>query len=690
MKHYFFIISFLILTVLQSQSSQQFGKIFKKSQNEPPVADAGEDKKVSPGSTITISGEKSGDPNGDILQYEWSLPPSLMDKEDYIYDNTDTLKVHDGKNKNSIDVIKTYTSNFLLDIPDQLTIGSKYKIKLVVKDKKGLTSSDSFELEIVQPEESTDASNSDTPDQSNKKEVHSKNVKNKSTTLISIQSLSLGELVPMQAEAINSIIYNMILDLGMENVIEPNQYRPDSIYTVGKIDSLNPSITLEYDKNCVTDSCAAKNALIDRATHVLSWSFNKHRSLSIRFFNAKQYLENSQNYSWSIFSLPFDQKDSIKVMLPKALAVDVNGDLIVSSANNHRLVRVGLNQKIEEIVKGNIYNTELINPSGMDVADDGSMYISDRDNNRVFSMNNGKYKMIADRSSSIKLDMPGAIRVLKNGSVVVVCEGDQSVRLINSRGKISTILEPGVLRGITDLAVDNSGNYFVVSPYLNQIFRIDGKNKVSKIAGVKEGTGLKGNGILASQAELYKPISIDFDISGRRMYIAEKESGLIRYIEEDSLLYTVAGGGFDWDGSGIAKSLEVNIPEISYIRVGTGPSIYISQMIENSVKVVTVMEDPSWIGHDILMSPMHLIYESGIMGLKPYLSQTLPELLRGYVPKQRVPIMKRIKKFNLNLKNFLKERPLLIAVLLLIGSQATSSAFGNAGSLDTPPDFPNI
>ena len=689
MKYYLLIISFFFITVLQSQSSQQFGKIFKKSQNQPPVAKAGEDKKAFPGSTITVSGEKSGDPNGDILQYEWSLPPSLMDKEDYTYDDTDTLKVHAGKNKNSVDVIKTYTSSFLLDIPDQLTIGSKYVIKLVVKDKEGLTSSDSFELEIIPPEESNVLSNSDAQNQSNKNKENSKNVENKSSTLISIQSLSLGELVPMQAEAINSIIYNMILGLGMENVIQPNQYRPDSIYTIGKVDSLNPSITLEYDKNCVTDSCAAKNALIDRATHVLSWSFNKHRSLSIRFFNAKQYLESSQNYSWSIFSLPFDQRDSIKVMLPKALAVDVNGDLIISSANNHNLMRVGLNQKTEEIVKGNIYNTELINPSGMDVAADGSMYISDRDNNRVFSMNDGKYKMMADRSSSIKLDMPGAIRVLKNGSVVVVCEGDQSVRLINSRGKISTILEPGVLRGITDLAVDNSGNYFVVSPYLNQIFRIDGKNKVSKIAGVKEGTGLKGNGILASQAELYKPISIDFDVSGR-MYIAEKENGLIRYIEEDSLLYTVAGGGFDWDGSGIAKALDVKIPEISYIRVGTGPSIYISQMIENSVKVVTVMENPSWIAHDMMMSPMHLIYESGIIGLKPYLSETLPKLLKGYVPKQRIPITKRFKKFNLNLKNYLKERPLLIAVLLLIGSQATSSAFGNAGSLDTPPDFPNI
>ena len=174
------------------------------------------------------------------------------------------------------------------------------------------------------------------------------------------------------------------------------------------------------------------------------------------------------------------------------------------------------------------------------------------------------------------------------------------------------------------------------------------------------------------------------------MYKAEKENGLIRYIEEDSLLYTVAGGGFDWDGSGIAKALDVKIPEISYIRVGTGPSIYISQMIENSVKVVTVMENPSWIAHDMMMSPMHLIYESGIMGLKPYLSETLPKLLKGYVPKQRIPITKRLKKFNLNLKNYLKERPLLIAVLLLIGSQAASSALDNSGSLDTPPDFPNI
>ena len=102
----------------RSQGAQEFGKIFKKSEEQAPVASAGEDVKVPPGTTITISGEKSGDPNGDVLQFEWSLPPSLMQKDNYLYDQTDTVKTHKGKSKGSVDVLKTYTQNFLLDVSE--------------------------------------------------------------------------------------------------------------------------------------------------------------------------------------------------------------------------------------------------------------------------------------------------------------------------------------------------------------------------------------------------------------------------------------------------------------------------------------------------------------------------------------------------------------------------------------------
>ena len=688
MRYYYilFILTLLFNDFSHSQETQQFGKIFKKSENQAPVADAGEDIKVSPGGTVTISGDKSGDPNGDVLQFEWSLPPSLMEKENYVYDKTDTVKTHKGDNQGSVDVIKTYTQNFQLDIPEALSIGSKHIIKLTVNDKKGLTSTDSFEIEIIKPEENEIIEEENIVDEA-EEPVQKPKKQKEPETIISIQSLSIGDLVPMQAEAIDNIIYHMIRDMGMKDVKDPNQYRPDTVYKILEEDSVNPAVTETYNTECLTDACAAQNAVMEKATHVLSWSFNRHNSLSLHFFNAKTYLEKSPNYSWSISTVPIDPNDFEKIKLPKALAIDNSGDLIMSSANTHSLFKIGLNQTIEEIVSGKVNNANLINPSGADVDPDGKIYISDRDNNRVFSMSGGKYKMLADRSSSVKLEMPTSLRALKNGSVAVLSEGDQSVRLIGTSGGVSTILDPGIVEGMTDLAVDSEGNYFVVSPYLNQVFRIESYNKVKVIAGAKKGTGLRGNGIPANEAELFEPVAIDFDVSGR-MYIAEREKGLIRYIDEDNLLYTMAGGGFSWDGEGYAGSMDVKIPHISHMRVGPGPSVYISQMIDHSVTVVSVTQDPSWLADDVFMSPMHLIYKSGVTGLEPYIKEIVPKLLKGYLPRQKKSIRKRFKTFNRNMADYFKERPLLFAVLLLFGSQATSAALGSAGSLDMPPDWP--
>ena len=163
--------------------------------------------------------------------------------------------------------------------------------------------------------------------------------------MISIQSLTIGDLVPMQAEAINDMIYQLIKSSGMENVVDPNQYRPDTVYTIKEADSLNPELTSVYDRDCKTDSCAAQNALMDKATHVLSWSLNRHHSLSFHFFDAKEYLKHLPNYSWSIFSVPIDPNSLDKIKFPKALAIDINGDLIVASANTNSIYRVGLDRK---------------------------------------------------------------------------------------------------------------------------------------------------------------------------------------------------------------------------------------------------------------------------------------------------------------------------------------------------------
>ena len=685
-KYVLIILIFFSKDFLRSQGAQEFGKIFKKSENQAPVANAGADVKVPPGTTITISGEKSGDPNGDVLQFEWSLPPSLMQKDNYLYDQTDTVKTHKGKSKGSVDVIKTYTQNFLLDVPESLPVGSKHIVKLTVRDKKGLTSTDSFEIEIVEPEKD-DIEEQITAEEIAVNTEKLKMGKEQPDAIISIQSLSIGELVPMQKEALNSMIYHLIRDTGMKGLIDPNQYRRDTLYTITEADSTNPAVTSKYNLNCQTDSCAAQNAIMDGATHVLSWSFNRYNMLELHFFKAKEYLNKKQTYSWSIFTVPMDKKDLKTILLPSALAIDNNGHMIVASSSTHSLYEVGLDQKVEKLISGKVYNADLTNPAGIDVGSDGKLYVSDRDNNRVFSMSNGKYNMLADRTSAIKIEHPTSIRALDNGSIAVLCEGDQSIRLISDRGRISTILNPGVIEGMKDIAVDNKGDFYAVSQYLGQVFKIVGIDKVELIAGSKKGTGLRGNGIIAKEAELFEPIAIDFDLSGR-LYIAETGKGLVRYIEDDGLLYTMAGGGFSWDGLGHSRSMDVKLEHLSYMRLGPGPSIYLSQMIEHAIRVVSVKQEPSWIAYDIHMTPMHSIYEYGVAGLEPYFKETIPKILKGYLPKQKKSFGKRFKDFNKNMAEYFKERPLLFAVLLLFGSQATSAALGNSGSLDMPPDFP--
>ena len=169
-------------------------------------------------------------------------------------------------------MIKTYTQNFQLDLPEALSIGSKHIIKLTVKDNKGLTSTDSFEIEIIEPEESEIVEQGNIVEEIDPEIKEPEKKQNDPETIITIQSLSVGDLVPMQAEAIDNIIYHMIRDMGMRDVKDPNQYRPDTVYTILEADSVNPAVTATYNTECLTDSCAAQNAVMEKAMFCLGRS----------------------------------------------------------------------------------------------------------------------------------------------------------------------------------------------------------------------------------------------------------------------------------------------------------------------------------------------------------------------------------------------------------------------------------
>ncbi len=81
----------------------------------------------------------------------------------------------------------------------------------------------------------------------------------------------------------------------MNNIINPADYMPDTLYEIKEMDNTKDALQSRYNYTCFSDSCASQNAIMQKATHVLAWTFNDHSSLSIMFFDPKDYLIKNQD-----------------------------------------------------------------------------------------------------------------------------------------------------------------------------------------------------------------------------------------------------------------------------------------------------------------------------------------------------------------------------------------------------------
>ncbi len=138
-----------IFIVNASAYSQKPKKRGKSLTNVAPVAKAGKDMKVYPGTNISFDGSKSWDVNGGKLEYEWAFPIPLVGKNNPAFYKTDTLK--SSNKKSSINYAKTFTKTFSFKLPEKLPPKSEFIVKLRVKDEGGLSSTDSLVVEVLKP-----------------------------------------------------------------------------------------------------------------------------------------------------------------------------------------------------------------------------------------------------------------------------------------------------------------------------------------------------------------------------------------------------------------------------------------------------------------------------------------------------------------------------------------------------------
>ena len=462
--------------------------------------------------------------------------------------------------------------------------------------------------------------------------------------------------------------------------------------------------TFYYNFDCKTDSCAAENAILESVGRVLTWGLNENSELELRYFTVADYFNKDGEYDWVVSKVPMDPETAAQVKYPSTLATSLDGTLYVGVGNTQDVMALRKNQDSEVIISDLVLEDELSNPSGLVIGTNDEIYFSDKNNNRVVVKAGSSYRTLLslknnnNNGESEPSYHPSTIRIGPNGALFALYEKDCSVYKLSKR-EIVTILNPNVVVGLVDLALNNLGEVFVLSSERKKVYRVMSPDAVSVIAGIdraskgkkiyrraKSGGGLQFSGrpqnpalmndFSATKIPFGYPVSLDFDVNNN-LYVADDEYGTIRKIDSEGMITTVVGPSEDLKG---VSQLRVN-------QVGN-LEIFITQPFKHEIRTIHEEEVSSWVKEIKINHPKYIIRNEGVYGLEPILSESVSTALGKNLPPVKKTIRQRIGSRNKKVTQFVSKNPMFCGLLLLLINQGVAAGLENPPEL--PPDFPFV
>ena len=463
----------------------------------------------------------------------------------------------------------------------------------------------------------------------------------------------------------------------------------ETIDTSITLDTLMYSETIDtvlyYNFNCINDSCAAENALLEGVGQVLTWGINEFSQLEVHYFDALNHLNNEPLWLWTSSPVVLNPDMSEKFHYPEALAITDDGTLLVATANDQAVYELNLNQDASTLVENKVLGEKLLHPSGIDVGPKGIVYISDRDNHRLFSVLDNYFESLLSprknkdgRISKGQATSPTKITVGPGGDIYVLYEGNDSVVKIDKNKDISIVLQPSIVNGIRDIAVNNKDSVFVLSPSSNIVYQVINDSTVVPFAGMDKTDGMVKNNIIATDSFLGLPVAIDFD-SADQLYIGDNKFGLLRRVDSLGIITTLFGINNKVDGMGDLR-----------VSKGPDPDVFISQPLEHQIQRISLERVYPWRTEIKIHSPNYIVSKSGVYGLEPDIRVAVADALREKLalPDEKKTIVEKLQENNQRLSNYIKKRPILFALLLILINQGISASIDGGGASDLPPDFP--
>src|SRR5208283_4909896 len=249
----------------------------------------------------------------------------------------------------------------------------------------------------------------------------------------------------------------------------------------------------------------------------------------------------------------------------------------------------------------------LIGPSGVAVDASGNLFIADTWNNRIREVDpdgiittvagNGSYGYSGDggQATSASLAGPSGVAVDASGNLFIADTYNNVIRKVDNNGIITTVAGGGHY-GLGDggaatsaslvqpsgVAVDASGNLFIADTYNNVIRKVDNNGIITTVAGGGH-YGL-GDGGAATSASLVQPSGVAVDASGN-LFIADTYNNVIRKVDNNGIITTVAGGGHYGLGDGGAAT-SASLVQPSGVAVDASGDLFIADTWNDRIREV--------------------------------------------------------------------------------------------------------
>jgi sugar lactone lactonase YvrE len=311
--------------------------------------------------------------------------------------------------------------------------------------------------------------------------------------------------------------------------------------------------------------------------------------------------------------------------IPWAVAADASGNLYIADSGNHRVRRIDTSGIITAIAGGGYgsdggpaVEADLGYPSGVTMDSSGNLYIADSGSHRIRKVDSdGIITTIAGSGSEgyggdngpateALLDNPMGVAVDAAGNLYIADMFNHRIRKVDPNGIITTVAGSGIpgsyivdgtpatqamLQYPEGVAVDTSGNLYIAAAGNDRILKVN-SNGIITIAAGNGSTDYGGDGGPATEAMLNWPGGVVVDASGN-VYIADSGNNLIRKVDANGIITTVAGtgdSGYSGDG-GPAPLAMLNYPQ--GVALDAPGNLYVADCLNNRIRKVWGLSTPT-------------------------------------------------------------------------------------------------